>query len=217
MRSVRYLGQRPVVLAIRAYRRWFSGRGVLRRVCCTFASTESCSAYGLRATSELATSLPDAMRLVRARLRACRRTSLYRFSAGLGWERDHELEPAALARDLAVRGERPETIAQVLAARTLIARWRGERSAYAEARRLGAMADRPLPVRAGDAAIARYRRAMRRGVALVVLAAVAAVLFSALFGLVAVAGLAAMSNARTSAQRLEQQRVAARFLRPATS
>ena len=35
-----------------------------------------------------------------------------------------------------MRGERPDTIAQVLAARTLVARWRGDRDALLEAQRL---------------------------------------------------------------------------------
>ena len=213
---MRYLGRRPLALAIRAYRRYASGRGPLRRVCCTFATTESCSAYGLRAVEELAGSLPEALRLVRARMHACRRTSIYRFTAGLGWERDHELPPAELAHVLEARGERADTIAQVLAARTVVARWRGERAEYAAAKRIATPAQHRIPVRGGDAAITQHRRAMRRGLAFAVLAAVAIVV--SVWALVPlVAALVATVNARTSAHRLEQQRVAAKFLRPATS
>ena len=208
-----YVSRRVAALAIRGYRRYVSGRGPLRRVACTFAATESCSAYGLRAVEELATSLPHALRLVRARIRACRCVSVYRFAEGFGWERDHELAPAVLASQLAARGEQPATIAQVLAARTLIARWRGERAAYAEAMQLARSAER-IPVRAGDAAISHHRRAMHRGFVLTLLAAVAVVVHVTAV-LPCLLGVLATVNARSSLERLERQRVAARFLRPA--
>lgn len=211
----RYFGRRPAALAIRAYRRWLSGRGPLRRVACTFAATESCSAYGLRAVEELASSLPEAVRLVRARVHACRGVSVYRFPDGFGWERDHELAPAALASALAARGERPETVAQVLAARTLIARWRGERAVYAQAKQLAQPSGR-IPVRAGDAAIAHHRRAMRRGVVLAIAAACAVALHVAAVAPLALAIVATLS-ARRTAERLERQRIVARWLRPAAS
>jgi putative component of membrane protein insertase Oxa1/YidC/SpoIIIJ protein YidD len=208
---VSYLGRTPAVLAIRAYRRWVSGRGPLRGVCCTFASTESCSAYGLRATRDLARSLPEAVRLVRARVRSCRGASIYRFEHGLGWERDHEHAPCELARKLLARGERADTIAQVIAARMTIARWRGERDVYRPVR-----APHPIPVRAGDAAIRAHRRTLRRAAVLVLLACALAVV--SLFALVPLAlGIVALANARASARRLERQRVAATFLRPAVS
>ena len=205
-----YLGRTPALFAIRAYRRWISGRGPLRRVCCTFASTESCSAYGLRAASE-ARSLLEAMRLVRARVRACRGSSIYRFEHGLGWERDHEHAPATLANVLAARRERPETIAQVIAARMTIAKWRGERALYRPVR-----ARHPIPVRAGEAAIRAHRRTLWRAAALVLVAsALLAVSLLALFPLAL--GAVAAASARASARRLERQRVAAKFLRPAVS
>lgn len=201
-----YVGRRPLALAIRAYRRWLSGRGPLRRTSCTFASTESCSAYGLRAVEDVAQSLPEAIGLVRARVRTCRRTSIYRFENGLGWERDHELPPAELAQTLAARGERADTIAQVIAARMTIAKWRGERDVY---RRVNAK----IPVRPGDAAIRHHHRTMRRA-SLLVLASLALMLLSFAAIVPAVMGIAAITNARGAAQRLEQQRVAAKFLRP---
>lgn len=213
---MRYVGRRPFALAIRGYRRFVSGRGPMRGVCCTFASTESCSAYGLRATEELATSLPHALRLVRTRIRACRGMSIYRFSDGLGWERDHERAPAELVAMLAARGERTDTIAQVLAARTAVAKWRGERAELAAARSVAAGAKHRVGVRAGDAAIARHRRTQVRGAGLAVLAAVGAVL--TLWALVPMMfALASAIGARGAALRLEQQRIAARFLRPAAS
>ena len=206
-----YLGRTPALLAIRAYRRWVSGRGPLRTVCCTFASTESCSAYGLRATRDLARSLPEAVRLVRSRVRACRGSSIYRFETGLGWERDHEHAPAELAQLLVARSERPDTIAQVIAARMAIAKWRGERDVYRPVRAL-----HPIPVRAGDAAIRHHRRTLVRAAALVLVAF--ALMFVSLLAIVPLAlGGIAIVNARASARRLERQRVASTFLRPATS
>ena len=205
-----YLGRTPAVLAIRAYRRWLSGRGPLRGVCCTFASTESCSAYGLRA-AQSARSLPEAVRRVRARVRACRGSSIYRFAQGRGWERDHEHAPAALAQQLVARGERPDTVAQVIAARMTIARWRGERDVYRPVR-----APHPIPVRAGDAAIRAHHRTQRRAAALVAIAC-ALLVVSLLAVIPAALGALAIVNARASARRLERQRVAATFLRPAVS
>lgn len=74
----RYPGQRPLAALIRLYRRRLSGRGPLHRVRCTFERTESCSAYGLRATTTVARSAPEAIRLIRARIRACGHSALYR-------------------------------------------------------------------------------------------------------------------------------------------
>jgi putative component of membrane protein insertase Oxa1/YidC/SpoIIIJ protein YidD len=220
-----YLGRRIAGLAIRGYRRWLSGRGPLRRVACTFATTESCSAYGLRAVDEVATSLRHALALVRARIDACRCTSIYRFGErGLGWEREHERDPEELARLLERRGERPETIAQVLAAREAVARWRGDHPALVavlHARAARPPARHPIPVRPGDATIARYRRGVARGVVLATLALVVAVLAAiaaprfAVPALVPLAGAAFLAaRAQRSAHRLIRQRVAAGFVRP---
>lgn len=210
------IGRRSLAFVIRGYRRFVSGRGPLRRVCCTFASTESCSAYGLRATTEIATSLPHALGLVRARLRACRRMSIYRFSHGLGWERDHDRAPAELVAVLEARGERTDTIAQVLAARTAVAKWRGEREALVAARAASVGARHRVGVRAGDAAIARHRQVKRRGGVLAVACAVIAL--ASLWALVPLAlALVTALGAHASLARLEQQRVAAKFLRPAAS
>ena len=155
------IGRRALSLAIRGYRRWLSGRGPLRRVSCTFASTESCSAYGLRAVDEIATSLPHAIGLVRARVRACRHASVYRFANGLGWERAHDEAPSEIARSMVARGERADTVAQVIAARMMVAKWRGEREAYAHARSLASPipardVESPIPARDIDRAIATH-------------------------------------------------------------
>jgi putative component of membrane protein insertase Oxa1/YidC/SpoIIIJ protein YidD len=211
-----YVGRRPLAFAIRAYRRFVSGKGPMRRVCCTFATTESCSAYGLRVTEDLATSLPHAFGLVRARIRACRTMSIYRFREGLGWERDHERAPAELVALLEARGERADTIAQVMAARTAVAKWRGERAELAAARPIAAAAKHRVGVRAGDAAIARHRQATLRGATFAVLAMMLATV--SLWAIVPMLfSVAAAASARGAALRLEQQRVAARFLRPAAS
>lgn len=216
-----YVGKALAAAAIRAYQRRLSGRGPLRRVACGFAGTESCSHYGLRAVEELASSLPAALRAIHARLSDCRDLSLYRFGAGgLGWGRGHEAEPAALAAALAERGERPTSIDHALAAREAVARWRGEAAEAAAARRLrGGRATPPLRVRPGDAAIRRLRRRGAAAAAAVAVVAVALPWTPALAAVAAaVAGIAAALSAaaaRGAARRLERQRVAAAFRRPA--
>src|SRR5262249_22092898 len=79
----------------------------------------------------------------------------------------------------------------------------------------------PIPVRPGDATIARYRRIAARGVVLAVLAIVAALLAAIVAGPLALVALAppvmaviVVAPARTSARRLIRQRVAASFSRP---
>jgi hypothetical protein len=166
--------------------------------------------------------------LIRARLHTCRCVSIYRFGErGLGWERDHELDPRALAQLLEQRGERADTVAQVLAMRELVARWRGDRPALVAAiqtRAARPTARHPIPLRPGDATIARYRRTAVRGAVLAMFAIVAAVLaaiFTGWFAVAAVvplvAALMVVTRARSSARRLIRQRVAAGFLRPSFS
>lgn len=202
--------RRALALAIRGYRRWISGRGPLRRVGCTFAGTESCSAYGLRVTSEVATSLPAALRLIRARLRACRDSSLHRFGArGLGWGTDHDRAPDALIATLRARAELPASIALVLTARELVARYAGDgpaAHACGVALHAAAVPRRIVPLRPGDAGIARHRRLGTR----------ALVLALALLLLV-VPPLLLLRTARAhrrTARRLARQRAAGSFLRP---
>jgi putative component of membrane protein insertase Oxa1/YidC/SpoIIIJ protein YidD len=122
-----YLGQTLLVGLIRFYRRFLSGRGPLRRVVCTFCRTESCSAYGLRIAREAATSLPQALRLIRGRLRRCREASLFRFPDGWGWGECYDAPDAAeMETGLQQVHELPATTATVLWSAALIAQHRGD-------------------------------------------------------------------------------------------
>ncbi len=122
--------QRVLAAAIGGYRRWLSGRGPLRRVRCTFHAGESCSSFGLRAARE-APSAPAAWGRIRRRLRRCRDASLFALTAAdgsraLGWGADHERPLDELCAELAADGEAAAACATVLAARELVARWRGD-------------------------------------------------------------------------------------------
>jgi putative component of membrane protein insertase Oxa1/YidC/SpoIIIJ protein YidD len=122
-----YPGQTLLIGLIAFYRRWLSGRGPLRRVACTFCRTESCSAYGLRVARAAARSLPEALRLIRARLRRCRRAALYRLPDGWAWGACYDLDGgAALARELDQALELPATRAAVLWSAALVARHCGD-------------------------------------------------------------------------------------------
>ena len=119
-----YLGQRLLVRLIRFYRRHCSGRGPLRRLTCTFCASESCSAYALRVAANVATSLPEAVRLIRGRLRRCGQASLYCLPDGFGWGEsfdDNDLEANMLQAH-----ELPGTVALVLRSAALVARQRGQ-------------------------------------------------------------------------------------------
>lgn len=121
--------------AILAYRRWASGRGPLRRVGCTFAHGESCSAYGLR-MAETSPSLGLALARIRGRLRRCRDASVYRVHReqrrdALAWGCDHD-DPHALEAQLCAARERSSTRAAVLAVSLEVARYRGRWALAAE-------------------------------------------------------------------------------------
>ena len=119
-----YLGQRLLVSLIRLYRRHCSGRGPLRRLTCTFCGSESCSAYALRVAEDVATSLPEAVRLIHGRLRRCRQASLYRLPDGFGWGEcfdDDDLEANVLEAH-----ELPGTVALILRSAALVAQQRGQ-------------------------------------------------------------------------------------------
>lgn len=134
------VAQRALVLGIRGYRRWLSGRGPLRRVRCTFHDSESCSAFGLRAAQEA----PDARAAwgrIRRRIRRCGGASLFALDApdgtrALGWGEDHDRPLAELHAELAADGERDIARAQVLCAREVAARWRGDVADLVSARTL---------------------------------------------------------------------------------
>ena len=125
--------RRLLVLAIRGYRRWLSGRGPLRRVRCTFDhghDTESCSAFGLRTVRE-APSARVAIGRIQRRLRRCRDASLFALDApdgtrALGWGADHDRPLAELHAELVADGELHAARTQVLSAREVAARWRGD-------------------------------------------------------------------------------------------
>lgn len=117
---------RLAIAAIRAYRRWGSGRGPLARVRCSFQHAETCSAYGLRIAH--GRGLVATARLVRARLRRCRATAVYRVAgaAALGWGAAHDAPPDAIGAELAAAAERDDSAAVVWRARAVVARWRGD-------------------------------------------------------------------------------------------
>src|SRR5688572_9861024 len=98
---------------ILAYRRWLSGRGPFRGVQCTFRATESCSAFGLRATREATTAGRAIARIVR-RLRRCGDACLVTDGAALSWSPLHERSPTTIADAMRRDGEREAAIARVL-------------------------------------------------------------------------------------------------------
>jgi putative component of membrane protein insertase Oxa1/YidC/SpoIIIJ protein YidD len=150
--------QRALVLAIRGYRRWVSGRGPLRRVRCTFdhgdhGGGESCSAFGLRAALE-APGARVAWGRIRRRIHRCGETSLFALDApdgtrALGWGADHDRPLDELHAELVADGERAAACAQVLSAREVAARWRGDLADVVAARaRRGDLAPVRPPLRA---------------------------------------------------------------------
>ena len=122
--------RRALVVAIRGYRRWLSGRGPLARVRCTFHHSESCSAFGLRAATTAPTAWEAAGR-IRRRLRRCRDASVYVLPGDdgrlvLGWGADHDRALDELGAELVRDDELPAASAHILAARELVARWRSD-------------------------------------------------------------------------------------------
>lgn len=98
-------------LGIRGYRRFLSGRGPLARVTCSFARSESCSAYGLRVTTESQGTM-EALRLIRQRLARCGRASLYKSQDDLAFgELYDDLDPSRFYASLAAARESPESVA----------------------------------------------------------------------------------------------------------
>jgi hypothetical protein len=183
----------------------------LRRVRCTFGHCESCSAYGLRAARE-APTVRAAIGRIRRRLARCRDASVYALVApdggrALGWGDDHERPIDEMVAALDAAAELPPARATVLAAREVVARWRGDlvdRMAVAAHRRglpAAQVTLRPAPSRRALVA-GRVRRAL---LALPVLAALA--WWSLPAGLVAVAALALLV-ARPSARLAQIDRQA---------
>jgi hypothetical protein len=122
-----YFGRKTLVSLIHLYRHYLSGRGPCRSVVCTFQGSESCSAYALRVADTLATSLPEALRLIRARLRLCRQASLYRLPDGWGWGECYDgHDSAELETRMKTAHELPASVAIVLYAAAIVAQHRGE-------------------------------------------------------------------------------------------
>jgi putative component of membrane protein insertase Oxa1/YidC/SpoIIIJ protein YidD len=115
---------RVLAWIILAYRRWLSGRGPLRGVRCSFPE-ESCSTFGLRATSEAPTARAAIGRIAR-RLRRCRDACLLGDGKTLSWTPLHDRSPQAIATEMRDDGERDAAIERMLATRHTVARWRGE-------------------------------------------------------------------------------------------
>ena len=120
----------PLILRVIAwligfYRRWLSGRGPLRGVRCSFAPHESCSAFGLRATSEAPTALAALGRITR-RIRRCRDACLITDGHALSWTPLHDRTPAAIVDELRADGEGAAAIEQLLRVRRAVAIWRAD-------------------------------------------------------------------------------------------
>lgn len=102
-----------LILGVRGYRRFLSGRGPLARVRCSFARSESCSAYGLRVATESQGTM-EALRLIRQRLSRCGSASLYRSRDDLAFgELYDDLDPDRFYAALAAARESPESVALV--------------------------------------------------------------------------------------------------------
>ena len=152
-----------LVGGIRAYRRWLSGRGPLRRVRCTFDAGhggESCSAFGLRAAEE-APGVRVALGRIRRRIRRCGGVSLFALDApdgtrALGWGHDHDRPLAELVAD----GEGEAARSLVLSSREVAARWRGHLADIAAARALRSDAAPLRPALRGMPPLALLARAL---------------------------------------------------------
>jgi putative component of membrane protein insertase Oxa1/YidC/SpoIIIJ protein YidD len=100
-------------LGIRGYQRYLSGRGPLARVTCSFASSESCSAYGLRVATESQGTM-EALRLIRQRLSRCGMASMYKSQDDLAFgELYDDLDPSRFYALLTAARESPESVALV--------------------------------------------------------------------------------------------------------
>ena len=211
--------------AIRLYRRRVSGRGPLRRVTCSFHAAESCSAYGLRVSEEVATGLGQALGLIRRRLRSCGDVAIVRFPDGpdhphgaLAWGALHDRPISEVATELADAGERPDSCALVVSSRALVAAWRGDAVDAARCRvaltRL-AVAPPRVVVRPGPATVRwlRHRVATRAGAGV----ALAVLLVLTVPALAAAAALAliAILTVVTTGPALRRLRRTSRHLRVA--
>jgi putative component of membrane protein insertase Oxa1/YidC/SpoIIIJ protein YidD len=120
---------RLLALLILGYRRWLSGRGPLRRVRCSFAAQESCSAFGLRIT-RIAASARDAIGRIVRRLRRCRDACLVADGTRITWAPIHDQPPEEIARGMRSDGEHDAAVARMLQTRRAVARWCGDLDAF---------------------------------------------------------------------------------------
>ena len=111
------------------YRRFLSGR--IPGVRCSFAESESCSAFGLRATEG-----PGALRKIRRRLARCRDACLLTDGNALSWTALHDRNPAEIEAEMRADGEGEAAIARVLETRRAVAIWRREHAGHVGAVRL---------------------------------------------------------------------------------
>src|SRR5690606_12105857 len=113
LRSGVPLIQRLLALLIVFYRRWLSGRGPLRKVRCSFAPDESCSAYGLRVARETCSARTAIARIAR-RLRRCRDAWLVTDGRTLSWTPLHDRSPEEITALMQADGERAAAIERML-------------------------------------------------------------------------------------------------------
>lgn len=189
---------RVLAWLILAYRRWLSGSGPLRRVRCSFAAEESCSAFGLRATREAPTARAAVGRIVR-RLGRCRDACLLGDGTAVSWAPLHDRAPAEIIVEMQRDGEHPPAIARMLATRRVVAIWRGDAVALRE---LADAVRAPAPVYSHPATAKRSRRRITGALALAVAAAGIIVFHPWLGGItLAIAAVAVVSALRTLVAR----------------
>lgn len=197
--------RRVVAAAIAGYRRWLSGRGPLARVRCTFHHGQSCSAFGLRAVDE-APGTWAALGRIRRRLRRCGASSIHALTdpegrRALGWGPDHDRPLGELCAELTADGEHPADVAAVLAAREVVARWRGDVTEVAALARLrrglprAQVLVRPPPSPRGTA-VALAGRAALAALVIAGAAALAPTIVAVAVAAVATLGLTATARAR---------------------
>ena len=148
---------RLVLLAIIAfYRRWISGQGPLRRVRCSFAAHESCSAYGLRIATSAASGRVAIARIFR-RLRRCGDACLRSDGRVLSWTPLHDEDPAAIAAAMRADDELAASIDVMLRTRRAVAVWRDDAAAIRACDAIATAAP-PFPAAAIVVALAPLRR-----------------------------------------------------------
>lgn len=116
------------------YRRFLSGR--IPGVRCSFADSESCSAFGLRATEG-----PGAFGKVWRRLARCRDACLLTDGTALSWTALHDRAPAEIEAELRADGEGEAAITRILETRRAVAIWRREHPGHVGAVRLVSQPD----------------------------------------------------------------------------